>query len=52
MTERFGFLEFGNDVPPLPPENEENDTPDPEWKPSRLRCVEVIGEPGNKAGAI
>lgn len=52
MSDRFDFLEFGDDRPKaatLTPGTDLVDT-GPGWKPLRLRAVEVIGEPGTEAG--
>jgi tripartite motif-containing protein 71 len=48
VSSRFDFLELG--VKALAEENAEEETRAAEWKPLRLRCVEIIGEPGGKAG--
>jgi len=50
VSNRFDFLELGT-TPQSPVMVEEADpAPQSGWKPLRLRCVEVIGEPGDKAG--
>lgn len=53
MSDRFDFLEIGNENPRAVPQP---DAPVPSgntgigWKPMRLKAVEVIGEPGTGAG--
>jgi tripartite motif-containing protein 71 len=49
MSDRFDFLEIGDRKPPPLPVEEAlgNGTG---WKPLRLRSVELIGEPGARAG--
>ena len=52
MSDRFDFLELGNERPPvlsLPADSEESGL-GLGWKPLRLRAVEVIGEKGTQAG--
>ena len=52
MSDRFDFLELGNERPavlPNPAETEESGL-GLGWKPLRLRAVEVIGEKGTQAG--
>jgi tripartite motif-containing protein 71 len=52
MSDRFDFLELGNDRPavlPNPTDSEESGL-GLGWKPLRLRAVEVIGEKGTHAG--
>ncbi len=46
MSDRFDFLEFGDEKPVA----EATAEPGYGWRPLRLRAVEVIGEPGTKAG--
>ncbi len=52
MSDRFDFLELGNERPavlPTPADAEEAGL-GMGWKPLRLRAVEVIGEKGTQAG--
>lgn len=54
MSDRFDFLEIGDQKPPTLPAPE-TDTPTPYggttgWKPLRLRAMEVIGEQGMQPG--
>ncbi len=53
MSDRFDFLELGNERPVLPPpsaDSAEESGLGLGWKPLRLRAVEVIGEKGTHAG--
>ena len=54
MYDRFDYLELTDEKPALLPEPDETETPRANgtgWAPpARLRAVEVIGDPGTKAG--
>jgi len=51
MSDRFDFLELGNDRGPvLPTADSEESGLGLGWKPLRLRAVEVIGEKGTQPG--
>ena len=51
MSDRFDFLELGDDRPHQAPVADVTDDSlvagaGPGWKPTRLRAVEIIGDPG------
>lgn len=54
MSDRFDFLELGNDRPAVLTNPTDTDSEEAGvglgWKPLRLRAVEVIGEKGREAG--
>ncbi len=50
MSDRFDFLEFGDEKPRPLPETHPAGGVGVAWKSQRLRAVEVIGDPGTAAG--
>jgi DNA-binding beta-propeller fold protein YncE len=50
MSDRFDFLEIGDEKPKPLPESEVSTGTGLGWKPLRLRCVEQIGEQGTGVG--
>ena len=51
MSDRFDFLEFGDEKPHAPPpDTDQAGAANALWKQQRLRAVEVIGDPGTEPG--
>ena len=50
MSDRFDFLEIGDEKPQTPPLSGGEETYRTGWQPGRLRAVEVIGDAGTGVG--